>query len=122
MTRLEILEGCLKVVQDKLLIDGELLALEDLNKLKSLQFQLYQWTLAEKQEAYAKSIREFINHMNSEFPTGDAENSDDAWDKFYSTDFVVTFGKKSVSLYNSACTFNAIYDLLKGELVEYESE
>ena len=116
MTHLEILEGCVKVVQDKLLIDGTLLATEDLKKLESLHSQLLSWTLAKRQEAYDKSIRAFIDHMSSALPADDAVDNDEAWDKFYSTDFVVTFGEKSVRLYNHADTFDAIYDILKGEL------
>lgn len=116
MTHLEILEGCMKVVQDKLLIDGTLLAPEDLKKLESLHSQLHTWTLTERQEMYEKSVREFIDHMSSALPADDAIDNDEAWDKFYSTDFVVTFGEKSVRLYNHADTFDAIYDILKSEL------
>lgn len=116
MTHLEILEDCMKVVQDKIIIDGELLAPEELKKLKRLHSQLLSLALEERQEAYDKSIREFIDHMSSALPADDAVDNDEAWDKFYSTDFVITFGEKSVRLYNHADTFDAIYDILKSEL------
>lgn len=73
---------------------------------------------------YNKNIIEFYKMLVDAMPDlpndtpEQQEAFDDAWEKFYMTDFTISFGDKSVTISNEATVYNGIVDTLK-ELIDY---
>ena len=80
---------------------------EDFKKLKVLVDDLW----------YKKKLVDFIKHLDSALLSTD--DSDEACDEFYATDWTITFGNKSIKVYNTAAIYNGVYDALK-EILDNE--
>ena len=121
MERHEILYEALKIVDKEYLVNREVMDAKELDKLKSLSYQLCQWYLHEKHTYYVQSLKDFLSAIDKE---SEVMSTDDdlAIEKFYEKEFVITFGDATVSVFNGAEVFNAISDIIMKEIHEYEEE
>jgi hypothetical protein len=68
-------------------------------------------------------IKNFYNHLIDSMPDMPNETHeqqaafDKAWEKFYETDFIISFGDRGVVIANEATIYNGIVDTLK-ELID----
>ena len=69
-----------------------------------------------KNELYAQRIKDFRQLLDDVLPNNDS--SDEDWDKFYSCDWSISFGGKTVTIHNGATVYNSICDALS-EYIEY---
>lgn len=71
---------------------------------------------------YTKEIKEFHKHLLDSMPNLPSDTPDDtydmAWEKFYETDFVISFGDRSVVIKNEATVWQGIVDTLE-EMIDY---
>lgn len=121
MERHEILYEALKIVDKEYLVNREVMDAKELDKLKSLSYQLCQWYIHEKHIHYVQSLKDFLSAIDKE---SEVMSTDDdlAIEKFYEKEFVITFGDATVSIFNGAEVFNAISDIIMKEIHEYEEE
>ena len=121
MERHEILYEALKVVDKECLVNREVMDAKELDKLKSLSYQLFQWYVHEMHIHYVQSLKDFLSAIDKE---AEVINTDDdlAIDKFYEKEFVITFGDATVSIINNADAFNAIRDIIMEEIQGYKEE
>ena len=74
-------------------------------------------------ELYVRRVKDFKNHIGKAMP--DMPNStpeqqaalEAAFEKFYNTDWTISFGDKSVVIHNEATVYNYIHDMLT-ELID----
>ena len=119
MKRHEILYEACNIVDKEYLANKEVMDAKELDKLKSLSYQLWHWYIQEKYIYYVQSLKDFLNAIDKE---AEVINTDDdiAIEKFYEKDFVVTFGDATVNIFNNAEAFNAIRDIIVKEIHENE--
>lgn len=73
--------------------------------------------------AYVKSIKDFHSFLDGCMPDlpndtpAEQKAYDEAWEKFYETQFTIGFGGKMVTIENEATIYNGIMDTLK-ELID----
>lgn len=63
-----------------------------------------------KNELYAQRIKDFRQLLDDILPNNDS--SDEDWDKFYSRDWSVSFGGKTVTIRNDAVMYHCMRDAL----------
>lgn len=63
-----------------------------------------------KNELYAQRIKDFRQLLDDVLPNNDS--SDEDWDKFYSCDWSVSFGGKTVTIRNDAVMYHCMRDAL----------
>lgn len=63
-----------------------------------------------KNELYAQRIKDFRQLLDDVLPNNDS--SDEDWDKFYSCDWSVSFGGKTVTIRNDAVMYHCMCDAL----------
>lgn len=63
-----------------------------------------------KNELYALRIKDFRQLLDDVLPNNDS--SDEDWDKFYSCDWSVSFGGKTVTIRNDAVMYHCMCDAL----------
>lgn len=119
MKRHEILYEACNIVDKEYLVNKEVMDAKELDKLKSLSYQLWHWYIQEKYIYYVQSLKDFLSAIDKE---AEVINTDDdpAIEKFYEKDFVVTFGDATVNIFNNAEAFNAIRDIIVKEIHENE--
>ena len=119
MERHEILYEAIKIVDKEYLVNREVMDAKELDKLKSLSYQLWQWYIQEKYIHYVQSLKDFLNAIDKDAEVLSTDD-DPAIEKFYEKEFVVTFGDATVSIFNNAEAFNAIRDIIVKEIHENE--
>ncbi len=89
-------------------VDCHFLSIEEIEDLQqAVDYDLHQ-----------RQIISFKEHLEKSMPSGPNSTPeqqaalDAAFDKFYSTDWRVSFGNKSVKLHNCALVYNGIEELL----------
>ena len=74
-----------------------------------------------KNKLHAAEVREFYWHIKSAL---DACETPEKWDSFYATEWKISFGRKTINLYNCAQVFNGIEATLEeymdDEGIEYK--
>ena len=63
-----------------------------------------------KNELYALRIKDFRQFLDDVLP--DNDSSDEDWDKFYDSDWSISFGGKTVTIHNGAVVYNSMCDAL----------
>lgn len=69
--------------------------------------------------AYNKDIEEFYQHLLDSMPdmpnstVEEQEAFDEAWEEFYETPFIISFGGRTVKINNEATIYQGIVDTLK---------
>lgn len=63
-----------------------------------------------KDELYALRIKNFKQFLDDALPNNDSSEKD--CDKFYSCDWSISFGGKTVTIHNGATIYNSIRDAL----------
>ena len=121
MERHEILYEASKIVDKEYLVNREVIDSKELDKLKSLSYQLWHWYIQEKYIHYVQSLKDFLNAIDKDAEVLSTDDYDDlAVEKFYEKEFVITFGDATVSIFNNAEAFNAIRDIIMKEIHENE--
>ena len=63
-----------------------------------------------EKRAYALRIKNFRQFLDDVLPNNDS--SDEDWDKFYDSDWSISFGGKTVTIHNGAAVYNSMCDVL----------
>lgn len=109
----EVLEAAINRLMGLAECNREVMDADDYGDLQVTIKELVHMKHEQEHIEYKEQLKSFVNYLESGSNSG---NDDEKWNAWVDTDYVITHGDQTVTVYNGADFYDGLYHLLKETL------